>query len=133
MKYLDSNVFIYAALYTGKKAERAREILRGMVNGTPSVTSTLTIDEVIWAVWKEADREKAMKEGFRILEFPNLRILPVDSGDTYSALNLMGKYQKLRPRDAIHLAVSLRAGIFRIISDDPDFDEVNEIEREKLT
>ncbi|OYT53864.1 MAG: VapC toxin family PIN domain ribonuclease [Candidatus Altiarchaeales archaeon ex4484_2] len=132
MKYLDANVFIYAALYTGKKAEHAREILRTMVEGDVAITSTLTIDEVVWAVWKESNREKAIKEGVRILELPNLKVLSVEVEDAYSALNLMNKYQKLRSRDAIHLAVSLRAGVFKIISDDSDFDDVDDIEREKL-
>ncbi|MEA1925172.1 MAG: PIN domain-containing protein [Candidatus Altiarchaeota archaeon] len=132
MRYLDANVFIYAALYDGKKAEHAREILREMVEGDVAITSTLTIDEVVWIVWKESNREKAIKESVRILELPNLKVLSVDAKDAYSALNLMNKYQKLKPRDAIHLAVSLRAGVFRIISDDSDFDDVDEIEREKL-
>ncbi len=132
MRYLNANVFIYAALYSGKKADHAREILKEMVEGKGAITSTLTIDEVVWVVWKESNREKAIKEGVRLLELPNLKVLSVDVGDTYLALNLMNKYQKLNPRDAIHLAVSLRAGVYRIISDDSDFDEVGEIVRERL-
>ena len=129
---MDSNVFIYAALYKGKKAKRTREILREMVNGKVAITSALTIDEVIWAIWRESDREKAIRESLRILEFPNLRVLSVEPEDLHSGMNLMKKYKRLKPRDAIHLAVSLRAGVFRIVSDDPDFDDVKEIEREKL-
>lgn len=132
MKYLDSNIFIYAAIYTGKKAERAREILKNVVKGDIAITSTLTIDEVIWAIWREVNREKAIIEGLKILEFPNLNVLDVSSTDVYSALNFMKKYPGLKPRAGIHLSVSLNAGVFRIISDDPDFDEVKEIEREKL-
>ena len=133
MRYLDSNVFIFAALDNGKRGERAREILREIVRGKVAITSALTLEEVIWAMWKETkSKEKAIENGIMILEFPNLKVLSVDSEDAYSALNLMKKYQKLKPRDAIHLAVSLRAGVFRIISDDPDFDDVDEVEREKL-
>ncbi|HIE33934.1 MAG TPA: PIN domain-containing protein [Candidatus Altiarchaeales archaeon] len=91
-----------------------------------------SIDEVIGAIWRESDREKAIKEGLRILEFPNLRVLSVESKHLHSGMNLMKRYKELKPRDAIHLAVSLRAGVFRIVSDDPDFDDVKEIEREKL-
>lgn len=46
MKYLDSNVFIYAALYKWNKAKRAREILREMVNGKVAITSALTLSEI---------------------------------------------------------------------------------------
>ncbi len=133
MEYLDSNVFIFAALDNGNKGEAARGILHNIVKGNLVITSTLTIDEVIWAMWKETkDRENAIEQGLRILEFPNLKVVSVDSNDVYFALNLMKKHQKLKPRDAIHLAVSIHAGVFRIVSDDSDFDDISEIEREAL-
>lgn len=132
MRYIDSNIFIYAALYSGEKAEHARKILSDVVKGYSAITSTLVIDEVIWNIWKEADRETAIKEGIRIFELPNLNVLSVNREDMYFALNLMKKHQKLKPRDAIHLAVSIHAGVFRIVSDDSDFDDISEIEREAL-
>lgn len=133
MEYLDSNVFIFAALDNGSKGETAREILHDIVKGNVVITSTLTIDEVIWSMWKETkDRENSIEQGLRILEFPNLRVLPVNPDDVHSAINLMKKHQKLKPRDAIHLAVSVHAGVFRIVSDDSDFDDISEIEREAL-
>ncbi|OQX53472.1 MAG: hypothetical protein B5M48_03285 [Candidatus Omnitrophica bacterium 4484_213] len=41
------------------------------------------------------------------------------------------KYIKagIKPRDAIHLATMLEHGIFTIVSNDADFDKVQEIER----
>lgn len=133
MEYLDSNVFIFAALDNGNKGEAARGILHNIVKGNLVITSTLTIDEVIWVMWKETkDRESAIEQGLRILEFPNLKVVSVDPDDVYFAINLMKKHQKLKPRDAIHLAVSIHAGVFRIVSDDSDFDDISEIEREAL-
>lgn len=133
MRYLDANVFIFAALDNGRKGKRAREILREVMNGMVAITSSITIDEVVWIIWGETgSREKAIEQGLRMLEFPNLKVISVGPEDTYHALNLMKKYQRLKPRDAIHLAVSLRAGVFRIISDDADFDDVDEIERERV-
>jgi len=132
MRYLDSNVFVYAAIYTGKKAENARDMLKSVVKGAPAITSSLVIDEVVWAIWKEAGRERAVREGMRMLRLPNLSIVAVDAKDTYFAMELMRKYTKLKPRDAIHLAVSINSGVFTIVSDDPDFDSVKEVKRENL-
>lgn len=134
MKYLDANIFICAALDQGKRGEISRRILAKLIKGDPAVTSSLTIDEVVWVMLKETkDRERAIRQGLRILEFPNLKIVSVNSADVYSALKFMKKYPTLKPRDAIHLSVSLNAGIFRIVSDDSDFDDVKEIERERLS
>lgn len=48
------------------------------------------------------------------------------------ALDLMRDRRKLSPRDAIHTAAALRAGIYTIVSDDADFDEVPDLERRPL-
>ena len=44
----------------------------------------------------------------------------------------MQKYKKLKPRDAAHAAVCLSSGVFQIVSDDSDFDEIKELTRVKL-
>jgi predicted nucleic acid-binding protein len=62
MKYLDSNVFIYPLLYKGKKATKAQNILNEMVLGkAPCITSSLTLDEIIWIIMKMHDRTKAIE------------------------------------------------------------------------
>ena len=133
MKYLDSNVFLYAYLGSAEKGECSRKILKEISEGTAAVTSTLTINEIVWVLLKNTgDRENAIKQALQTLELPNLTVLEVNATDMYSALGYMKKYPKLKPRDAIHIAVSLRAGVFRIVSNDSDFDGISEIEREDL-
>lgn len=133
MRYIDSNIFIYAYLDTGEKREKSEQILKEISEGISAVTSTLTINEITWVIWKETgSREIAIEQALQTLELPNLTVLEVNSRDMYFSLNFMKKYPKLKPRNAIHLAVSLRAGVFRIASNDSDFDAVKEIEREKL-
>ena len=63
----------------------------------------------------------------KIRELPNLEILSLPS----SLVPKMIKYMKsdIRPRDAIHIATMVEHGIFTIVSDDPDFDKIKEIER----
>ena len=133
MRYLDSNVFIYPILYRGKKSDKAKSILAEMVEGvSPCVTASLTLDEVIWVVMREVGRDEAIQIGRDILSLPNLRILDVTDEHIMRSIKLMEKYPRLKPRDAIHIAVSINAGVFTIISDDDDFDTVSEINRVSL-
>ncbi|MFP4052099.1 MAG: type II toxin-antitoxin system VapC family toxin [Thermoplasmata archaeon] len=130
MYYFDSNVFILPALYEGDRSQESSDWLKKMVEGEIEVcTSALTLDEVTWILSREASREEALKEGERILEFPHLKILDVKSEDTVRMINYLRKYDELNPRDAIHLSVAVRNGIYTIVSDDDDFDGLKEIER----
>lgn len=130
MNYLDSNVFIYPLLYQGKKADNAKKILSEMVDGDIScATSALTLDEVMWVIMNETNREKALQIGKDIMTLPNLRILDVTNEHIMQSITLMEKYKKMKPRDAIHLAVCTTAGIFRFITDDDDFGHISEINR----
>ena len=133
MKYLDSNVFLYPILYEGGKSDNAQAILMEMVEGNiHCVTASLTLDEVIWIVSKKISRKKALEIGKDILELPNLKILDVTSTDILNSIDLMERYSHLKPRDAIHSAVSINAGVFTMVSDDSDFDGIDEINRERL-
>ncbi len=134
VKYLDSNVFLQSALYIGVKTDRAKAILESIAKDESSAaTSSLAMDEIVWVAMKEmGDRKKALILCKSILEIPNLKILDVTGGDILKALWFMEKYSKLKPRDAIHLAVCFNAGIFTIISDDSDFNDIEEITRESL-
>ena len=134
MKYLDSNVFIIASLYEGKQADRGKEVLTSLSKGIEVyATSSLTLDEVLWGIIKETrDRDQAIGICKDILEFPTLEILDVTGTDIIKAVWFMEKYPKLKPRDAIHLAVCFNASIFTIITDDSDFDEIEEVNREGL-
>ena len=130
MKYLDSNVFLYPLLYKGKKATKAQNILNEMVLGkAPCITSSLTLDEIIWIIMKMHDRTKAIEIARDVLSLPNLKILDVTNEHILQSLDLMEKYQRLKPRDAIHIAVCINAGVFTIISDDTDFENIAEIKR----
>lgn len=133
MKYLDSNVFLYPILYEGKKSDNARAILTEMVEGDiHCITASLTLDEVIWIVSKKISREKALEIGKDTLDLPNLKILDVTAKDILNSIDLMQRYAHLKPRDAIHSAVCINAGVFTIVSDDSDFDSIEEIDRESL-
>lgn len=131
--YLDSNVFIYPALFRGKKSTKCRKLLEKIVRGEDTgITSALAIDEVVWSIMKRKGRQKALLEARRIFELPNLRVLGVTAEDAYVSLRFMEKYPGLNPRDAIHLTVALNAGVYTIYSDDRHFDTIEEVNRKKL-
>lgn len=133
MRYLDANVFVYTALYEGPLAEKAIALLRRIVVGDEkAVTATLTLDEVVHVIRKHGAQEAALEEGHRILAMPNLRVLPVGPETIRAALRLMERVPQLRPRDAIHAATAIEAGVFTIVSDDQDFDRIPELSREPL-
>lgn len=132
--YLDANIFIYPAIYGIDSKERAcREILDKMVSGKiGAITSSLTIDEIIWKLIRRVGRAETLKLAKSLFELPNLTVVDVTAQDVYNALELMEKYKNLKPRDAIHAAVAINAGVSKIYSDDSDFDEIKELNRVKL-
>jgi len=129
MFYLDANLFIYASLDKGILGNQSREIIsllnKGKING---ITTSLTLDEVIWVVWREKGKELGIKAGKEIFEISNLDIVEISKKTILNAIELMEKYD-LKPRDAIHLSAAIEHGVFTIISEDKDFDKIKEIER----
>jgi predicted nucleic acid-binding protein len=131
MLYLDSNVFIYAAINTKDLGENARALLQKIQQGEiRAKTSALTFDEVFWAVRKH-DVEAAFEACQALLNFPNLDIVPVDRELVIFALQLI-KEHHLAPRDAIHAATAIAGKANAIVSTDAHFDKIEELKRRTL-
>jgi predicted nucleic acid-binding protein len=132
MIYLDSNVFLYPEMLEAKSGNAAflsKEILKQVVEGRISAaTCALTWDELFWVVKKKFGREIAARSSAKFLEFPNLKILKVDEGTIRRSQVLVDKYA-VNPRDSIHAASCIEGGIEQIITDDPDFDKIEQIKR----
>ncbi|MEE8359200.1 MAG: type II toxin-antitoxin system VapC family toxin [Candidatus Hydrothermarchaeales archaeon] len=132
MIYLDSNVFIIAALYTDDVGEKARELIKAIEEGeVKAATSALTYDEVYWAVKKLKDKNAAHKAGGGLLMLPNIHILEVDRNVLFTAHKLLSDYS-LDPRDAIHAACAISKKISDIVSQDGDFDRIKGLKRTQL-
>jgi len=71
-------------------------------------------------------RDDGIRQGRKLLGFPNLGFIDVDEGILTVAQMLLDKY-KLSPRDSIHIASALSRKIKTVISDDEDLDQVKEI------
>jgi uncharacterized protein len=132
LAYVDANVFVYPILYSedvGAKVKKAKGILQRIEEGEMLVyTSTLTWDEVVWAVRKFMGREESINQGQKLLGFINLHFINVDENILSRAQVLMSNYN-LRPRDSIHAASAIDRKLKTIISDDMDFDKVKEVTR----
>ncbi len=129
MFYIDANLFIYSSLDRYILGDQSREIIDLLNNGKMNgITSSLTLDEIIWVVWKEKGKELGIKVGKEIFEISNLDIVGISEKIIFNAIELMEKYD-LKPRDAIHLSAAIEHSVFTIISEDKDFDKVKEIER----
>ena len=132
LAYVDANVFVYPIFYSedlGAKVKKAREILQKIEDGEIlAYTSTLTWDEVVWAVRKFMGRDESITQGQKLLGFINLHFIAVDENILCRAQAFMSNYN-LKPRDSIHVSSAIDRKLKTIISDDVDFDKVKEVKR----
>lgn len=132
MFYLDSGVFIYAALSREAIGNRARVLLQKVQNGEEEAGScALSFDELVWGVKRHRTREDGIAAGRSFLTLRNLRIFQVDEDSLFSALSLMNRYP-LDPRDAIHVSAAMATECSAIVSADKHFDCVKEIARKPI-
>jgi len=121
MIYIDSNVFIYPILEKTERAEKCKEILKKVVRQEVfAITSTTTWDEITKITKKYLGKEKAVIEGKKFLDFPNLKIISASKEILMKAQEAFEE-KKLDPRDAIHYATAISNGAEIIATFDKDF------------
>ena len=131
MLYLDSNVFIYAAINTEEIGKKARTLLQKIQQGDQkAATSVLTFDEVFWSI-KKRKPELAQETSYALLNFPNLEIIAADRKLALSALKIINEYN-LAPRDALHAATAIASKANCIVSTDSHFDKIKELTTQPL-
>jgi uncharacterized protein len=132
--YVDSNVFILPILYgdSQRRAIDATRVLRKIeTKEIAAYTSLLTWDEVTWVVSRTMGKSDSREAGKRLLQFPNLRFVGVNESVVAKSQSLIEEYE-IRPRDSIHCASALAKGIKEIVSDDADFETIENIMRVPL-
>ena len=119
MLYIDSNISIYPIIYDEtavKESRKSKEFLLKIALGKiEAYTSSITWDEVVWVVWKLFGIDVSLNQGRKFLTFPNLKLLGIRKTTILKAQEIMEKY-RLKPRDAIHIAVALENKITTIVS-----------------
>ncbi len=129
MIYLDSNVFIYAALSEGKEGIWCRDLVRRVTDGRDeAVTCALTVDEVVYQVRESRGLRPSIEAGEAVLQMAHLTVAPADAETLWKSLDL-GRRFGLYPRDAIHAATALIRGTSELISEDADFEKVEGLRR----
>ena len=126
--YIDSNIFIFAALNTDQIGEDCRAIIEKISEGTlPAASSYLSIDEVMWIVKKNTNRMEAVNIAKSMLSLP-IRWINVDEP---IIMGMLATFQtlKLDPRDALHAASMQEHGLDQILSEDTDFENIGKIKR----
>jgi len=131
MTFLDTNVFIYAAGRESDYKASCTQILADIVRGgLLAATSAEVCQEIMYVYHRRKRPDLAVEVVERVLRMP-LTILPVGKVETELAVTIYREKQPagLSPRDAIHAAVMRQNGIRQIISTDPHFDAIDDIER----
>lgn len=126
--YLDANIITFAGFDRGLMGDRARALLKEIMKGKIAATSSLALNECMWAAIKQkkGSELRAVIDG--IYAIRNLDIKPVSSFVPRRAMSIMEE-TGLKPRDAFHVAVMEEFGIKEIVSNDADFDKVTWIKR----
>lgn len=129
MIYLDSNIFIIAALEEKEEGQKARNILKLVGSKKRTfATSSLAFDEVLWVLIKEKSRTEAIMAVRAMLKIPQLRIINIEKNIITESINII-ETTTLKPRDAIYLAAMRLKGVNEIITQDRDFDNIKGIRK----
>ena len=132
MIYIDSNVFIFAALNNEELGNNAKLILEEVENrNMEASTSSLTFDEVVWIVKKNRNFEDAVSIGEAFLNMPGLHLVAVNQDLLALSISIMKRY-KTDPRDSIHAATAITQKANIIISEDTDFNKIKELKRKGI-
>jgi len=125
-KYIDSSIFIQGILRSDNNCKNI--VLKIAKREFTGVTSVLSWDEVTFITKKFLGKDQAKIEGDKFFKLPNFIFVDAKKNVVLKAQKLFEKYS-LNPRDAIHIATALSQGCVEIISDDSDFDKLEEIKR----
>jgi hypothetical protein len=137
MRFLDTNVFVYA-YYKPKKQlsqkeldmkENARNIVSNVIQGKENVLTTVIHLSEIVNILKHVmtlDEVREIVRGLFMLE--NVKIADVTRNMFFDASEL-GNELKLDANDALALDVMESNGVAEIYSFDEDFDRVDKIKR----
>ncbi len=117
MRFVDTNVFIYAVTAHPRFGETARLILERIERGEEAATSTLVLCEVAWVleVMGKQGLVKTVLE--KILSYGKLRILGFGEEELLTGAGNMAT-SRLDFNDGVNVAVMYREGIQEAYSND---------------
>ncbi len=117
MKFVDTNIFVYAITSHPKFGETAKSILEKIERGEKALTSLLVLLEVSWVL------EAMGKQGYikstldKISSYNSLEVEEVSLEDLQVGATLMAQHE-IDINDGINLAIMEREGIKEVYSND---------------
>ncbi len=129
MTFIDTSIIMYAAGGEHRYKAPCLNIIKAILTGKlRAATDVEVLQEILCRYWHMGEIEKGVRLFNDFVEtIPTL--LDVRKEDVLRARDLLGKYPKITPRDAIHAATMLNHRIRSILSADTDFDEIQELTR----
>ncbi|MEM2998445.1 MAG: type II toxin-antitoxin system VapC family toxin [Thermoproteota archaeon] len=125
--FLDSNFLIYLNAMTSGERGKFDELFVRLIKDQVFI-NILVVNEVLYVSRKYGLSYEATLKFLRSIVLPYVEVVSIGEGD----LNLVEKYllkYRLKPSDAMHLATIEKTGANYIVSEDEDFDKVEEVKR----
>jgi predicted nucleic acid-binding protein len=125
---IDTSIFIYYLEANPSYVEMAGQIFAWLERSPHSaVTSTLTMTELLVQPWRDGN-ETLVNQYYGLLSlFPNLDWVSPDLAIAETAAQIRAKH-RLRTPDALQAATAVCRGATAILTNDPDFSRIPEIE-----
>jgi predicted nucleic acid-binding protein len=117
MRFVDTNIIIYALTAHPTFGETAKRILERIENGEEATTSTLVLSEVSWvleAMGKQGTIKPTLE---KILSYKALKTVEVNPDDLLMGANNMAEYG-VDFNDGVNVALMMRLGICEVYSND---------------
>ena len=117
MRFVDTNVFIYAVSANPRFGETARRILERIEGGEAAMTSTLVLCEVAWvleAMGRPGDIKSTLE---KILSYKSLAVVEFSGDDLLIGANNMVVHN-LDFNDGVNVAIMMRMGVSEAYSND---------------
>jgi predicted nucleic acid-binding protein len=117
MRFVDTNVFIYALTAHPRFGETAKRILERIEGGEAAMTSTLVLCEVAWvleAMGRQGDIKSTLE---KILSYRTLEVVEFSGDDLLMGANNM-VIHSVDFNDGVNVAIMMRMGVSEAYSND---------------
>jgi len=117
MRFVDTNIFIYALTAHPTFGQTSKCILERIENGEEAATSTLVLLEIAWvleAMGKQGQIESTLE---KILSYKALKTIEINADDLLVGANNMVTFN-VDFNDGVNIALMMRSGISEVYTND---------------
>lgn len=127
--FIDANIIMYAIGKEHPLRNPCRKSLKKIKTGSIiAVTNTEVLQEILHRYFS-LQMPTIAEEAYHAVKTLCAEIYPVTLQDIDVSLEILKSFSSINSRDAIHSASMMNNGIKKILSTDPHFDVVHNIER----